>query len=86
MRWESVCLESIGYVLPEERVASSQLEERIAPIYKAMNLGMGQLVAMTGIEERRFWPPNRETWTKLTRAPGVGLQMILGVVARAIRL
>ena len=58
MRWESVCLESIGYVLPDERVASAQLEERIAPIYKAMNLGMGQLVAMTGIEERRFWPPN----------------------------
>ena len=57
MRWSQVCLESIGYVLPEERVASETLEQRIAPIYQRMNLGMGQLVAMTGIRERRFWPP-----------------------------
>lgn len=56
MRWSKVCLESIGYVLPEERVSSEWLEQRIAPIYQKMNLGMGQLVAMTGIRERRFWP------------------------------
>jgi 3-oxoacyl-[acyl-carrier-protein] synthase-3 len=57
MRWSDVCLESIAYVLPEERVASETLEQRIAPIYKRLYLKTGQLAAMTGIRERRFWPP-----------------------------
>lgn len=57
MRWSNVCLESIGYVLPDERVSSDEVEGRLAPLYDKMNLGLGQLVAMTGIRERRFWPP-----------------------------
>lgn len=68
MRWSNVCLESIGYVLPEERVTSEALEERIASIYKRMYLRVGQLAAMTGIRERRFWPPQPEMWQGATQA------------------
>ncbi|MEE2827709.1 MAG: 3-oxoacyl-ACP synthase III [Myxococcota bacterium] len=57
MRWSQVCLEAIGYSLPEERVSSAELEERLTPLYEKFNLGLGQLVSMTGIQERRFWPP-----------------------------
>jgi acyl-CoA:acyl-CoA alkyltransferase len=56
MRWSHVCLESIGYELPEERVSTALLEDRLAPVYEALHLGHGQLVALTGITERRVWP------------------------------
>jgi 3-oxoacyl-[acyl-carrier-protein] synthase-3 len=56
MRWSRVCLEAIGYELPKERVTSAALEARLEPLYRALNLGPGQLEALTGIRERRFWP------------------------------
>jgi 3-oxoacyl-[acyl-carrier-protein] synthase III len=56
MRWSRVCIEAINYVLPEERVASADLEARLAPLYKRYRLGMGQIETLTGVEERRFWP------------------------------
>jgi 3-oxoacyl-[acyl-carrier-protein] synthase-3 len=56
MRWEKVSLEAIGYVLPEERVSSAALEERIAPAHDALRLQRGQVEALTGIRERRVWP------------------------------
>ena len=56
MRWSRVCIEAINYVLPEERVASADLEARLEPLYKRYRLGMGQIESLTGVEERRFWP------------------------------
>jgi 3-oxoacyl-[acyl-carrier-protein] synthase-3 len=57
MRWERVCLEGIAYVLPEERVDSATLEARLAPLYSALHLAPGQVQALTGIRQRRMWPP-----------------------------
>jgi 3-oxoacyl-[acyl-carrier-protein] synthase-3 len=50
MRYKKVCVESFGYELPETTVT-----ERLAPIYKKLNLRYGRLEMMTGIRERRLW-------------------------------
>lgn len=55
MRFENVCLESIGYELPPKVVSSYELENRLEPLYDRLNLPKGRLELMTGIKERRFW-------------------------------
>lgn len=56
MRWSRVCLEAIGTHLPEERIASRALEQELSTVYQALNLAPGQIEALTGVRERRFWP------------------------------
>jgi 3-oxoacyl-[acyl-carrier-protein] synthase-3 len=56
MRYQRVCLESFGYVLPEEIVTSSDIERRLSPLYERLRLPPGRLELMTGIRERRLWP------------------------------
>lgn len=56
MRWSRVCVESMAYEIPEERVRSVDLEARLAPLYDRLRLVPGQLEALTGIRERRWWP------------------------------
>lgn len=58
MRYQRVCLESFGYVLPAERVSSDEIERRLAPVYQRLNLPEGRLELMTGIRERRVWRKN----------------------------
>jgi 3-oxoacyl-[acyl-carrier-protein] synthase-3 len=57
MRYRRVCLEAIGYTLPEEVVTTAELEWRLAPLYQRLRLPEGRLELMTGIRERRFFPP-----------------------------
>jgi 3-oxoacyl-[acyl-carrier-protein] synthase III len=57
MRWTKVCVEAIGYELPSERVSTATLEASIEGMYRALHLDAGQVVALTGIRERRVWPP-----------------------------
>jgi acyl-CoA:acyl-CoA alkyltransferase len=57
MRYQNVCLESIAYTLPEEIVTSEEIEARLDPLYTRLRLPQGRLELMTGIRERRFWPP-----------------------------
>jgi len=57
MRYRKVCLEAIGYTLPDEVVTTDELEHRLAPIYERLQLPHGRLELMTGIRERRFFPP-----------------------------
>jgi 3-oxoacyl-[acyl-carrier-protein] synthase-3 len=56
MRYRYVCLESIGYTLPEEVISSEEIERRLEPLYARLRLPAGRLELMTGIRERRFWP------------------------------
>jgi acyl-CoA:acyl-CoA alkyltransferase len=56
MKYQHVCLESIGYTLPEEIVTSAQIETWLEPLYSRLRLSPGRLELMTGIRERRFWP------------------------------
>jgi 3-oxoacyl-[acyl-carrier-protein] synthase-3 len=57
MQYRRVCLESLGYALPEEVVTSSELEHRLQPAYQRLRLPEGRLELMSGIRERRFFPP-----------------------------
>lgn len=57
MRYRSVCLEGISYRIPEERVSSLEIERRLEGVYRRLRLTEGRLELMTGIAERRFWPP-----------------------------
>jgi 3-oxoacyl-[acyl-carrier-protein] synthase-3 len=56
MRYHNVCLESLGYVLPAERLTSGELESRLGPLYQRLRLPEGRLELISGISERRFWP------------------------------
>ena len=56
MQYQNVCIESLGYTLPETRVTSDDIENRLAPLYERLKLPEGRLELMTGIAERRFWP------------------------------
>ena len=55
MLFENVCIEGLGYHLPENRMTSSELETRLAPLYERLKLPSGRLELMSGIRERRFW-------------------------------
>ena len=57
MRFESVRLESFAHELPEGRLASDELEARLAPLYERLKLNAGRLELMSGIRERRVYPP-----------------------------
>jgi 3-oxoacyl-[acyl-carrier-protein] synthase-3 len=57
MRYQRVYVESIGYELPPNVVTSADLEQQLSPLYEKYRLGPGQIEALTGIRERRFWDP-----------------------------
>lgn len=66
-RYEHVCFEAFGYVLPEHVVTSADIEEQLAEVYGRFGLHQGRLELMTGITERRFWdeatvPSDASTW------------------------
>lgn len=55
MKYSRVFIDSIGYELPPVVVTSAELEDRLAPMYEALHFQRGQLEALTGIAERRWW-------------------------------
>jgi len=56
VQFDSVCLESIGAVIPDEIWSSESIEHRLSPIYSRLKLPEGRLELMSGITERRVWP------------------------------
>ncbi len=58
MRYSRVYIESVGYELAPIVVTSTELESRLQPVYDALHIAPGQLEALTGIRERRWWKPN----------------------------
>jgi 3-oxoacyl-[acyl-carrier-protein] synthase-3 len=57
MHFRRVYLEAFGYTLPEEVVTTAEIERRLEPLYQRLRLPEGRLELMTGIRERRFFPP-----------------------------
>jgi 3-oxoacyl-[acyl-carrier-protein] synthase-3 len=57
MKYTRVAIESFGYELPPHVVSSEDLERRLTPLYEALRIQRGQLEAITGIRERRYWDP-----------------------------
>lgn len=57
MRYTRVFMDSIGYELAPVVVTSAEIEARLRPLYEKLHLPLGQLEALTGIAERRWWAP-----------------------------
>lgn len=57
MKFNRVCLEKISAILPSEIVTTAEIEERLEPLYSRLKLPQGRLELMSGIRERRFFPP-----------------------------
>ncbi|MFH2091209.1 MAG: 3-oxoacyl-ACP synthase III [Pseudomonadota bacterium] len=55
MKYSTVFIESFGYELAPHVVPTSELENRLTPFFDSLGYGKGQLEALTGIKERRFW-------------------------------
>lgn len=56
MKYSRVFINSLAYELAPEVVTSTELESRLIPLYQKFRIPMGQLAALTGIEQRRWWP------------------------------
>ena len=57
MKYSNVFISALGYELAPVVITSSELEARLEPLYKALHFTRGQLEALTGIRERRWWEP-----------------------------
>lgn len=55
MQYTNVAIAGFGYELPPHVITSEDLEVRLGPVYEALHLQQGQLEALTGISERRYW-------------------------------
>jgi len=55
MRYSNVIISSFGYELAPNVITSEDIEKRLEPAWRAMRLQPGQLEALTGIRERRYW-------------------------------
>lgn len=55
MKYNRVNMEAMGYELPPNVISSQELEARLEPMYDKLHLAPGQLEALTGIKERRWW-------------------------------
>lgn len=68
MRYSRVHLEGLGYELAPIVVTSDELEQRLAPAYTALRIQPGQLFALTGIRERRWWDDGQTLSAMAARA------------------
>lgn len=55
MLYENVCIEGMGYVIPDHVVTTAWLESQIAPVYEALGIPLGFIERLTGIREHRWW-------------------------------
>ncbi len=55
MKYTRVFIESFGYELAPHIVTSREIEERLKPFFDVAGFAPGQLEALTGIKERRYW-------------------------------
>jgi len=68
MLYSRVSIDAFGYELPPNVVTSGDLEKRLEPVYQTLHFQKGQLEAITGIRERRFWDPDFNMHTGATKA------------------
>lgn len=81
--FKKVFLQALGYELAPVVVSSSELEDRLTPMYKKLHFPQGQLEELTGITERRWWEPG----TPLSRGAILAAKKALansGVAAAAV--
>jgi len=57
MKYQRVQIDAIGYELAPVIITTQELEGRLQPLYQRLHIAQGQLEALTGIIERRWWEP-----------------------------
>lgn len=93
MHYKRVYIDAIGFELPPIVVTSEELERRFETVYRKLRIEAGQLEALTGIRERRWWQPNtricdgaaraaRKALTQATMAAGDIEALLYGGVCR----
>ncbi len=55
MKYTKVFIESFGYELAPHVVTTAEIEAKLTPFFDAAGYESGQLEALTGIKERRYW-------------------------------
>jgi 3-oxoacyl-[acyl-carrier-protein] synthase III len=55
MRYDNVCIEGMGYFLPEHVVTSDWIEAQLEPVYRALGIPLGRIEELTKIKERRWF-------------------------------
>ncbi len=83
MLYSKVYIDSFGYELPPNVVTSEEIEERLTPLYETLHFQKGQLEALTGIQERRFWDPGYGMHEGATKAGEKAIQAS-GIPAESI--
>lgn len=68
MKYSNVYITSFGYELAPNVITSDDLEDRLTPLYDTLHLKKGQLAAITGIQERRWWDPGQAMYAGAVRA------------------
>jgi 3-oxoacyl-[acyl-carrier-protein] synthase-3 len=68
MKSGNVSIEAVAYELPDRRVSSESIEERLADTMERLKIPRGTIVGLTGIFERRFWEPGTMPSDVATRA------------------
>lgn len=58
MKYQKVYVDALAYELGPVVVSSEELEARLRPVYQGLHIPEGQLEALTGIVERRWWEPD----------------------------
>lgn len=83
MRYSKVRLSGLAYELAPNVVTSSELEKRVEPVYRKFGFPIGQLEALTGIRERRWWDAGFKLSDGAAKAGAKALQKA-GVPASAL--
>jgi 3-oxoacyl-[acyl-carrier-protein] synthase-3 len=68
MRFQRVCIEGVGYVVPNTEVTTSSIESSLSALYGRLGIRPGWLETITGIRARRFWAPGVKPSQVATRA------------------
>ncbi|MFH2066763.1 MAG: 3-oxoacyl-ACP synthase III [Pseudomonadota bacterium] len=53
----NAAIEAVAYELPLHRISSEFIEDQVSDTMIRLRIPPGQLAGLTGIRERRFWPP-----------------------------
>jgi 3-oxoacyl-[acyl-carrier-protein] synthase III len=68
MLHHNVCIESLGYELPQNVISSESIYEELAPTLERLQIPAAGLQSLTGVEERRFWDADVPLYQMAARA------------------
>lgn len=74
VQFERVAIEALAFTLPGEVVSSLDIERQLAPVYSRLRLPEGRLELMSGIRQRRFWPPSTTIGGPSAHTAGLALE------------